>query len=207
MMDDPHAATDTVEAGTPLDETRTVTVLLHGRGAEAASITPLADDIPGVTVLAPQARQRTWYPERFTAPREDNQPWLDSALTQVQTVVERATDHVPRERVVLAGFSQGACLALEYAASNPARYHSVWGFSGGMIGKTLPGYEGDMDGTPLHLVCADHDPHIPVERVRETAAVFRALNADVETRIREGKDHRIPEEERERFRRALSEET
>lgn len=202
-MDDPHAATETVEAGTPLDEAGTVAVLLHGRGAEAASITPLADTIEGVAVLAPQARDRTWYPERFTAPREDNRPWLDAALARVQMVVERATDHVSLGRVVLAGFSQGACLALEYAASNPARYHGVWGFSGGLIGETLPGYAGDMDGTPVHLACSDHDPHIPVERVRETAAVFERLGADVGLRLREGSDHRIPEREGERFRRML----
>ena len=194
-------------SGAPLSAAQAAVVMLHGRGATADSILSLAPalDVAGVAYLAPQATGGAWYPNRFLAPIESNEPWLTSALEAVGDVVARIEQAgIAPERIVLLGFSQGACLALEYAARNPRRWGGVIGFSGGLIGP--PGTPRDdsqaLAGTPVFLGCSDVDAHIPVASVREAAEIFERLGGDVTLRLYPGMAHTINADE-VAFARAL----
>lgn len=186
-------------SGPELEESGRAVIMLHGRGATAYGMLQLADKLPEASYLAPQADRRTWYPQSFMEPREKNQPHLDSALEKVDSLVEKASEEVGTENVFLLGFSQGACLASEYTASNPGKYGGVFVLSGGLIGEELGEYSGKMEGTPIFLGCSEDDPHIPLERVEATAQVFQGLNAWVEKLIFEGSHHGIFDEEIERM--------
>lgn len=184
-------------------------VLVHGRGATAESILPLARELgrADLAVRAPQATGRTWYPYSFLAPLEDNEPHLSSALELLERVVEELEgEGIESARIVLAGFSQGACLTTEFAARHARRWGGVLAFTGGLLGPpgTEHAYDGDLAGTPVFLGSADPDPHVPVERVRETAAVFERMGAEVTTAIYPGMGHTINREEIDQGRRILS---
>ncbi|WP_022836256.1 alpha/beta hydrolase [Salisaeta longa] len=185
--------------GAPLDTARYALILLHGRGATAQGMLSLADalDTSNVAVLAPQAHRRTWYPQSFMAPRDANEPYLTSALHTVDRLVARATADRPAARVVLLGFSQGACLSLEYAARHPQRYGGVVGLSGGLIGPPDADlhHDGSLDGTPVFMGCSDDDPHIPAERVHASAEALRTMEAAVELRIYPGLGHTTNDDE------------
>lgn len=218
MPDDPHAGSTVLQSGAPLEDAAACVILLHGRGATAASILDLgaALTMPGVAFLAPQAATvgyaPMWYPHSFLAPLSANEPWLSSALRLVGDTVRRASEAgLGAERVVVAGFSQGACLALEYVARDARRYGGLVALSGGLIGSgERPGvdppadklfeYEGDLEGTPVFLGCSDRDPHIPVARVRDTDEVLRGLGGDVDLRIYEGMGHTVNQDELDAFR-------
>lgn len=196
----PHDGQLVLERGTPLSDARGVLVLVHGRGDSAEGILGLADRLPidGLAVLAPQAAEHTWYPNRFLAPVASNEPWLSSGLGVMHDLVRQAADAgLGADRVVLAGFSQGACLALEYAVRHPRRYGGVIGLSGGLIGP--PGATwtpaASFDATPVFLGCSDIDGHIPAARVRESAAVFRTAGAEVTDILYPGMDHTVTDEE------------
>ncbi|MCS4086487.1 phospholipase/carboxylesterase [Salinibacter ruber] len=194
--------------GAPLGDAQAGLVLLHGRGASAQGMLQLADDldVPDIAHLAPQARMRSWYPQSFMAPRDQNEPELASALATIGDVLSRLADAgIGPARTVLLGFSQGACLATTYAAQTPQRYGGVVGLSGGLIGPDGASfdYEGSLDATPVFLGCSDQDPYIPRARVAETADVLRALNADVTSRIYEGLGHTINDAERQHARSLL----
>jgi predicted esterase len=196
----PHAGQPVLHRGPSLDDARLVAILIHGRGASAEDILSLADEftVNDVAYLAPQAASRTWYPYSFLSPIEQNEPFLTSALGVLANLVTTVVDKgVPSERVAILGFSQGACLTLEFAARNPRRYAAIVGLSGGLIGP--PGtprvYPGSLDGTPVFLGCSDVDAHIPVERVRETTAVFRTMKASVDERIYRGMGHTVNSDE------------
>ena len=174
--------------------------MLHGRGGSAEDMLALADVLaqPDLAYLAPQAAGHSWYPYPFTAPIERNEPWLSSALRVIDTLLERLGDAgFGSERVALLGFSQGACLALEYAARHARRYAGVIGLSGGLIGPegTPRDYPGSLAGTPVFLGCSDVDPDIPLARVLDTTAVLRRLGAVVTERIYPGMGHLINEDE------------
>jgi predicted esterase len=159
-----------------------------------------------VAYLAPQAMGRTWYPYSFLAPIEQNEPALSSALRKIETLVEAVgREGLPPERLAFMGFSQGACLALEFTARHARRYAAVLGLSGGVIGPpgTPRNYAGSLAGTPALLGCSDVDPHIPLDRVHETADVFRALGASVDERIYPGMGHTVNRDELERVRQLL----
>jgi predicted esterase len=163
-------------------------------------------DASGFAWLAPQAAGNTWYPNRFLAPIPSNEPGISSGLRAVGDAVATATSAgIPLERVVLLGFSQGACLALEYAARHARRYGAIFGLSGGLIGPdgTPRDYEGSFGGTPVFLGCSDVDAHIPLARVQETADVLQRLGAAVETRIYPGMDHTVVPDEIEAMRNTL----
>lgn len=177
-------------------------ILLHGRGGGASDMLMLAQSLlpdalktGRLALIAPQADSSTWYPQRFILPRTANEPYLSAALARVDALVRETAAVLPLEKIALLGFSQGACLALEYAASTPRRYGAVFGLSGGLIGETLPEYSGSLDGTPVFLGCSDVDFHIPVERVHESAAVFKRLNAAVDARIYPNLGHTINQDE------------
>lgn len=196
----PHAGQPVMMDGEPLERASAVLILLHGRGASAESILTLAHDIgqPGFAYLAPQAAGHTWYPHPFTAPLDANEPYLTSALALVDAVVEQVTRvGLGAERIALAGFSQGACLALEYAARRARRYGGVFGFSGGLIGPDDAPRDmtGSLDGTPVFLGCGDRDQHIPLARVEHSAEVFLQLGAVVTKRIYPNMGHAINADE------------
>ena len=200
MTDDPHAGQPVRTAGAEPEDARAGVVLCHGRGARAESMLDIARqvDVDGVAYLAPQAVRGTWYPNSFMAPIDSNEPYLSGALATVGRTVERLTGAgVPTERVAVGGFSQGACLATEYAARNPTRYGGIVALSGGLIGPEGADfdYEGSLDGTPAFLGCSDVDPHIPVERVHETAEALAALGADVTEEVYEGMGHTVVPDE------------
>ena len=186
-------------AGEPIASARAAMILLHGRGATAEDIMTIASEVqqPGWAYLAPQAAGNTWYPNPFTAPLESNEPYLSAALDMVSKLVERVEPRVPAQRLMLLGFSQGACLTLEWAARHARRYGAVVGLSGGLIGPdgTPRDYPGGFDETPVFLGCSDVDPHIPLERVKESAEVYRALGAEVDARIYPGMGHTINADE------------
>lgn len=188
-----------VEAGEPLRAARAACILLHGRGATAEDIMTIAPEIqqPGWAYLAPQAAGNAWYPNPFTAPLEANEPYLTEALGVVSALVERVKATVPAHRMLLLGFSQGACLALEWAARNATRYGAVVGLSGGLIGPDDQprDYPGSFDATPVFLGCSDIDPFIPMARVVAAGEVFRRMNADVTVRFYPGMGHTVSVEE------------
>jgi predicted esterase len=204
----PHDGQPVLAAGTPLGDGLVTAVLLHGRGATATSILDLAAaiDRADVTWLAPQARGNTWYPNRFLAPIESNEPWLSSALEAVGDLVNQArAAGVAPGRVVLMGFSQGACLALESLVRHPGLAGGVAALSGGLIGP--PGSvwpdTGRLDGIPVFLGCSDVDFHIPKERVLESAEVLRARGADVTAILYPGMDHTVNDDELRHVRALL----
>lgn len=195
-------------AGEPLESAKAAVIMVHGRGDSAPGILGLASAIhvPDVAYVAPQATHNTWYPNSFMAPMESNQPWLDSALQTVGSVVDQVVEAgVPREKIVLLGFSQGACLASEFAARNATRFGGIAGLSGGLIGPvgTARDYAGSLDGTPVFLGCSDVDPHIPVERVHETDDVLNRLGAQVDKRIYPGFGHTVNQDEADAVRAML----
>lgn len=203
-----HQGQPVLHTGRSLETAKAAMVLVHGRGASAQSILTLADELPHseFAYLAPQAAGSAWYPNRFIAPIESNEPYLTSALAVVAGVVQHITEAgIPLERIILLGFSQGACLAQEYAARNPQRYGGVVGLSGGLIGPVgmAFNYPGSLDGTPVFLGCSDVDFHIPVERVNESAEVLEALGGQVEKRIYPGMDHTVNMDEIEFVREMM----
>lgn len=196
----PHVGRPVEAAGRPLGEGSAAMILVHGRGASPRDILVLAQALhhPGFTYLAPAAAGNTWYPNSFMAPVASNEPGISSGLAVLDGLVARAVDAgVPRERLVLAGFSQGACLTSEYAVRHAGRYGAVLAFSGGLIGPpgtTWP-YEGDFAGTPVFLGCSDVDPHVPKSRVDESAEVFTRMGATVEKRLYPGMGHLVNDDE------------
>ncbi len=188
-----------VEAGDRLGKARAAMILVHGRGATAEDIMTIAAEVisPGFAYLAPQASGNAWYPNPFTAPLESNEPFLSSALDVVETLLARVEETIPAARVILLGFSQGACLTLEFAARHARRYGGVVGLSGGLIGPdgTPRDYPGEFEGTPVLLGCSDVDPHIKKERVLEADGVFTRLGAHVTTRLYPGLGHTVNQDE------------
>jgi len=200
QMTAPHQGLPLAAAGKPLAEARGAVILIHGRGASAESILELAAYLPqpDLAWLAPQAADSTWYPYSFLAPLEKNEPYLSSALARVAEVVALAeAAGLPPERIFLGGFSQGACLASEFVARNARRYGGLIAFSGGLIGPdgTPRDYAGSLSGMPVFIGCSDVDPHIPVGRVHETAAVLARMGAAVDSRIYPRMGHTINQDE------------
>lgn len=197
---DPHHGQPVLAAGTALTQAKAAMILLHGRGATAASILTLADEfaVDGFSYLAPQAADNAWYPQRFTAPIAANEPYLSSALAQIAALLAQiAAAGISAERTVLLGFSQGACLALEFAARNARHYGGVVGLSGGLIGPegTDWEYDGVLDGTAVFLGCSNVDAHIPLARVHASAQALTRLGATVDERIYPAMGHTVNADE------------
>ena len=206
---DPHAGQPVLRAGSPVADARLVAIMIHGRGASAENILQLAREFHAADIayLAPQAAGSTWYPYSFLSPIEQNEPGISSGLRVIEKLIDDVTRQgIQTERIVLMGFSQGACLSLEFAARHPRQYAAVVGFSGGVIGPpgTPRDYAGTFDRTPVFLGCSDVDPHIPLERVHETAAVFRRMGASVDERIYPGMGHTVANDELEAVDALLS---
>jgi predicted esterase len=205
---DPHANQPILTAGPSPEKAAATLLLIHGRGASAQSILTLLPEIgPGnFSALAPQARGNSWYPNSFLAPLEANQPWLDSALNLLDTIItDLLSRAIPSRRIVLLGFSQGACLSLEFAARHPRPYGAIIALTGGLIGPPgTPGnYPGSLAGTPVFLGSGDPDPHVPFQRVQETESILTQMGADVELRRYPGMPHTINDDELEACRQIL----
>jgi predicted esterase len=203
-----HQGLPIVHQGTELRQARAVVIMVHGRGGGVESILPLANHLAeeGIAFLAPSAFERTWYPQRFLAPRHLNEPYLSSALAAIGDVVRViGAAGVPAERTILLGFSQGACLSLEYAARNPVCYGGVVALSGALIGaeEELVGYVGSLKGTPVLLGCSDRDDHIPLDRVYLSAEILQGLGATVDVRIYPGLGHTIHQDEIDAVRQLI----
>ncbi len=196
----PHQNQPVLRYGEPLEQAKAVMLMAHGRGATAEGILTLsrAWRADGVAFVAPQAQGNSWWPNRFIDPLESNQPWLTSALAAMETALASvAQAGIPSERTLLLGFSQGACLVLEFAARHARRYGGVAGLSGGLIGPdgTPRDYAGSLDGTPVFLGCSDVDFHIPKARVQHSADVLERMGARVTTRLYANMEHTINEDE------------
>ena len=206
--DDPHAGQPVLTFGPAAEQADATLVLVHGRGATARSILPLYDELglENVAAIAPQAAANTWYPNSFLTPIESNQPWLNSALQRLETIVSDLLRRgVPGDRIALLGFSQGACLTTEFAARHPRRYGAIIGLTGGLIGPpgTPRNYPGSLEGKPVFLGSSDPDPHVPFERVLETRDVLTRMGATVDVRRYPGMGHTINEDEIEACRALL----
>lgn len=187
-------------AGKKLSEASKALVLLHGRGGSAEDILSLAShlNIEDYALLAPQASNNTWYPYSFLAPPQQNEPGLSSALKVLNEIVaDIKAGGIPSESIYFVGFSQGACLALEFSAQNAEKFGGITAFTGGLIGDQLhpENYNGDFEGTPVFIGTGNPDPHVPVERVRETAKILEQMNASVTVKVYDNRPHTISQDE------------
>jgi predicted esterase len=199
-MSNPHKGQPLATSGARVNESRGVAVMVHGRGRDTDDILGVAERIgeDGIAYLAPAAEGNSWYPLSFLEPAQKNEPRLSYALEVLDDTVNGLLEGgVPKEKMVLAGFSQGACLVAEYAARHAGRWGGILLFTGGLIGP--PGtrweYEGTFDGTPVFLGTSDVDEFVPEERVRETAEVFARMGAEVDLRVYPGMDHIVNDDE------------
>ena len=189
-----------VMAGTPLESASKVLIMLHGRGADAEDILSVAQylDVKDYALLAPQATNNTWYPYSFLAPPKDNEPWLSSAINLLQEITaDLIGKNIKQGNIHFLGFSQGACLTLEFVARHAAKYGGVAAFTGGLIGDSIKteNYAGDFGGMPVFIGTSDPDPHVPVLRVKETAAIMDKMNAAVAYKLYPQMGHTINQDE------------
>jgi len=196
----PHQGLPQAEHGAALTRAKAAMVMVHGRGATAQSMFPLADEFaqPDFHYRAPQAYNHTWYPYSFLAPKEQNQPGISSGIQLLHDLLKDITAAgISSEKIIFLGFSQGACLATEFAARHPKKLGGIVALSGGLIGPEIDesNYTGSMKQTPVFLGCSDVDPHIPKERVDKTEKIFGKLNANVIKRIYKGMGHAVNEDE------------
>lgn len=196
----PHQGQQIYTVGKPLAEAKAAMILIHGRGATAPSILELAEVLHHLDLayLAPQAAGNTWYPYSFLSPMDQNQPHLNSALQTIANLVaEIEAADIPAEKIIISGFSQGACLSSEFVARNARRYGGLIAFSGGLIGPpgTPRDYEGSLEGVPVFVGCSDVDFHIPIERVHETTKTLDKMGAVVNEQIYPSMEHTIIQDE------------
>jgi predicted esterase len=196
----PHQGQPMLQAGEPIAHAKAAMVMMHGRGASAGDILELAFELkqPGFAYLAPQAAGSSWYPNSFLAPVASNEPELSSAFHTIENILAQLREAaIPVERTIILGFSQGACLSLEFVARNAKRYGGVVGLSGGLIGPDgIPrDYTGSLAGTPVFLGCSDKDPHIPKERVEFSATVLQKLGGDVTAKLYPNLAHTVNPDE------------
>lgn len=197
----PHQNSKTVTAGKAPEDATAAMIMIHGRGASAESILTLANEFSDVEefhLAAPQAYGHQWYPYSFLVPTERNEPGLSSGLQAIFDIIsDLEKNGIPKEKIILLGFSQGGCLASEFVARHPARYGGIIALSGGLIGETVSAenYSGSLENTPYFVGCSDIDPHIPVERVHESADILGSLGASVTKKIYPGMGHTVNEDE------------
>ncbi len=192
-----------VHAGLDLSQAKKALIMIHGRGGTASDILSLAQSlhVENYALLAPQAMHNTWYPYSFMMPPSKNEPWLSSALDVLKGVVEEVMkEGITAENIYFLGFSQGACLTLEFITRNATKWGGAVAFSGGLIGDKvyMENYKGNFAETPVFISCGDFDPHIPLERVHESTAILTNMGASVTEQIYDNKGHFISQDEVER---------
>lgn len=206
----PHQNQKVAHEGKDLKDASVAMIMVHGRGASADSILGLANEFDHqnkIAFLAPQANGFTWYPYSFMAPKENNQPGLNSGLQAIYDLVEKAlSEGIEKKNIIILGFSQGACLASEFVARHPGTYGGLITLSGGLIGDSVSAknYEGSLKDTPVFLGCSDIDPHIPKERVHETEEILSELGAKVTKRLYPGMGHLVNKDEIAEIQRILN---
>ncbi|MGM0547583.1 MAG: alpha/beta hydrolase [Bacteroidota bacterium] len=205
----PHQNQQVVTGGADINDAKLAMIFIHGRGASAQSMMMFADEFEGndIHYRAIQAKRHTWYPRSFLAPKEMNQPGIQSGLQAIfDQITELNEADIPTEKIVLLGFSQGACLTTEFAARHPQRFGGIVGFSGGLIGEEVDpeNYQGSLKQTPVFLGCSDRDPHIPQERVDLTEEVLKNLGADVTKKIYVGMGHTVNKDEIEQVQNIIN---
>lgn len=189
-----------VAAGKDIKDASKVLIMIHGRGGSAEDILSLANhlQVKDFALLAPQASNNSWYPYSFMAPASQNEPWLSSALSILkETMDDVIMQGIPEENIYFLGFSQGACLTLEFVTRNATKFGGVVAFTGGLIGDriNLKNYKGNFNKTPVFIGSSNPDPHVPVERVYATTNILKSMNADVTEKIYENMGHTITQEE------------
>ncbi len=189
-----------VTAGKKITEAKKALIMLHGRGASAEDILQLNSylNVEEFAILAPQATNNTWYPYSFLVPRDQNEPWLSSALDLITDLVGDINKAgIPKDHIYFLGFSQGACLTLEYVTRNAGKWGGAVAFTGGLIGEKIypETYAGDFQGTPIFIGTSNPDPHVPVERVKETTSFLKTMNASVTEKVYQNMGHTISEDE------------
>lgn len=199
---------EVLTAGLPLDKASKALILVHGRGGTAADILQLQQHLllKDFAIFAPQATQNTWYPYSFLAPPAQNEPWLTAAISSLGRLMERVQKSIATDHIYLAGFSQGACLSLEFAARHAQRFGGVIAFTGGLIGDRIyaDNYQGNFAGTPIYIGSSDTDPHVPLTRVYASENILNNMGAIVKTDIFPGMAHTILEPEIAAANRILS---
>jgi len=189
-----------ITAGAPVENAKSALIMIHGRGASAQSMIPLSSYLhtKDMAIFAPQANQHSWYPTSFIQPVEENQPALDSALEIIGELVQDIIKAgIPAEKIYFLGFSQGACLTLEYITRNATKYGGIIAFTGGLIGQVLDmeNYKGDFGQTTILITTGDPDAHVPLKRVKESAAVMEKMNGRMHVAVYPAKQHTITNEE------------
>lgn len=189
-----------ITAGKKIEEASKALVMIHGRGASAEDILSLSDhlDVNEYALIAPQATNHTWYPYSFLVPPPENEPWLSSALAILNEIVtDLIAKNISEENIYFFGFSQGACLMLEFVARNAEKYGGIVAFTGGLIGDKIytENYKGDFSGTPVFIGTSDPDPHVPVQRVHDTVAILKGMNASVTEKVYTNMGHTITRDE------------
>lgn len=201
MSENLHLFENTIFEGAPIDEAKSAIIMTHGRGDDSSKMQELvkslsiADD---TTIIYPIATNNTWYPKGFMEDWKENQPWLDSALENLGTIIKRLNEKdISNDKIFLLGFSQGGCLTLEYVTRNAQKYAGIVILSGGLIGPHIEksNYSGDFEGTEIFIGCSDIDHHIPEKRLHESEATVKPMGAKVDKRIYPGMDHIICEDE------------
>ena len=186
-------------AGKKLEESEKVLIMVHGRGSTASNILSLSSHLNAddCTLIAPQATNNTWYPYSFLEPPIQNEPWLSSAIALLGEIVSDLAKTVDKKHIYFLGFSQGACLTLEFITRNAERYGGCFAFTGGLIGDKIytDNYNGDFQNTPVFIGSSDPDPHVPVQRVHDTVKVLKSMNASVTEKIYERMGHTIIQDE------------
>jgi phospholipase/carboxylesterase len=188
-----------IEKGQPLSKASKALILLHGRGSTAEDILSLADIFCNETfyIVAPQATNKSWYPRSFMVDENLNEPWLSSAVEIVKKVIDETVKHIPKHKIYIMGFSQGACLALEVSARYADKYGGVVAFTGGLIGKTIQKekYHGNFKGTKVFIGNSDTDPHVPLSRSEQSKELLEKMGAEVTLKVYPGMGHMINEDE------------
>lgn len=189
-----------VTAGKKIEGAKKALIMLHGRGAAAEDILSLSDhlEIKDFAILAPQAKNNSWYPQSFLAPPQQNEPWLSSALALIENLITTlGKKNINKENIYLLGFSQGACLTLEFVTRNAAKYGGVVAFTGGLIGDKIykENYQGNFENTPVFIGSSNPDFHIPVERVYATTNILKSMGATVTEKIYNNMGHTINQDE------------
>lgn len=189
-----------IAAGKKIEEAKKVLIMVHGRGGNARDILSLSGhlQVRDFALLAPEATSYTWYPFSFLAPPQQNEPWLSSALALLKEIINDINAKgIPSENIYLLGFSQGACLTLEFAARNATLFGGVVAFTGGFIGDKIyaDNYKGDFNGTSVFIGTSDPDPHVPVARVNDTVTILKKMNANVVVKVYPNMGHTISKDE------------
>lgn len=194
--------------GKSLADAKKVLIMLHGRGASAEDILALNSylNVSEFALIAPQATNNTWYPKSFMAPTAENEPWLSSALDTVKDTLEMVKSNGFESRdIYFLGFSQGACLTLEFVTRNAEKFGGIAAFTGGLIGDQIDmeDYSGDFEGTPVFIGSGNPDAHVPVDRVRRSAEIMDKLNASVRVEIYDNRPHTVSQEEIEQANKLI----